>query len=115
MRVGRDGSWTSGGKDNDDMKHEITEVDVMALGRVTAIIYGAMGAVMWLFIPIFLLVPTGGDGEAVFAKGFMIFFFLAAPIMQGIMGFIIGMVAGAAYNLLSRSFGGLVISLKPLQ
>ena len=95
------------------MKHEITEVDVMALGRVTGIIYGAMGALAWLFIPIFLLIPTGSDGEAVFARGFMMFFLLAAPIMQAIMGFVIGMVAGAAYNLLSRSFGGLVITLKP--
>ena len=43
----------------------------------------------------------------------MMFFLLAAPIMQAIMGFVIGMVAGAAYNLLSRSFGGLVITLKP--
>jgi len=94
------------------VKHEVTHIDVMSLGKVVGVIYAAAGAVMWLFIPIFLLIPTSGDGEAMFAKGLMMFFFLAAPIIQGIMGFIMGMVGGAAYNLMSRSFGGLLITLK---
>jgi hypothetical protein len=95
------------------MKHEVTHVDVMSLGKVVGVIYAAGGAVMWLFVPILLMIPmVDGYGEEAFARGLMILFFLAAPIVNGIMGFIIGMVAGAAYNLLSRSFGGLLITLK---
>ncbi|MDH3296986.1 MAG: hypothetical protein OEM96_01735 [Gemmatimonadota bacterium] len=96
------------------MKHEITHVDPMSLGKVAAVIYAAMGAVMWLFVPIILLIPTGGAGDEMFAKGLMMFFFLAAPIIQGIMGFVLGMIAGAVYNLVSRNFGGLLITLKEL-
>ncbi|TFG63688.1 MAG: hypothetical protein E4H28_06095 [Gemmatimonadales bacterium] len=93
------------------MKYEITEVDVMSLGKVSAIIYGAAGALMWLFVPLFLVLPINGDGEGMFARGLMMFFFVAAPIIQAVMGFIMGMIAGTVYNLLSRSFGGLRITL----
>lgn len=83
----------------------------MSLGKVTAIIYGAAGAVMWLFVPLFLVLPTNGS-EEMFTRGLVMFFFVAAPIIQAVMGFIMGMIAGAVYNLLSRTFGGLRISLR---
>lgn len=94
------------------MKYVVTEVDVISLGKVAAIIYGAAGAIMWLFVPLFLIIPMEGGGEHVFTTGLMILFFLAAPIIQAIMGFIMGMVVGAVYNLVSRSMGGLRITLK---
>ena len=95
------------------MRHEISHIDVLSVGKVAAAIYGASGALMWIFLPIFMLLPMEGAAEAVFARGFILFFFLSAPLFYAVMGFIIGIVVGAVYNLLARSFGGLEITLNP--
>ena len=93
------------------MRYEITELDVVSLGKVFAAIHAAAGLFSWLFVPIFALMPTGG-GEGMFAKGIMMFFFLTAPLMYAIFGFIFGVVAALVYNLLARTVGGLRFTLR---
>jgi hypothetical protein len=56
--------------------------------------------------------PTGGRGEEMFAKGIMMFFFLAAPLMYAIFGFIFGILAALVYNLLAKTTGGLCFTLR---
>jgi hypothetical protein len=93
------------------MRYEITELDVFSLGKVVAAVYAAGGLVMWLFVPIFLVIPSqGGDGA--FAKGLMMMFFLAAPLMNAIFGFIFGVIAAFVYNILARAVGGLRFTLR---
>lgn len=94
------------------MKYEISELDILSLGKVVAAVYAAGGLVMWLFVPIFLFLPMDGGGEALFAKGFMMFAFLAAPLFNAIFGFIMGMVAGLVYNIMARTIGGLRFTLR---
>lgn len=93
------------------MKYEITELDVFSLGKVVAAVYAAGGLVMWLFVPIFLLIPSNG-GDEMFAKGLMLMFFLAAPIVNAIFGFIFGVIAAFVYNILARAVGGLRFTLR---
>ena len=93
------------------MRYEISEIDIFSLGKVVAAVYAAIGLVSWLFVPLFLLVPMNGGGEA-FAKGIMIFFVLAAPLFYAIFGFIGGLIAGLIYNIMARSVGGLRITLR---
>ena len=94
------------------MKYEISEIDILSLGKVVAAVYAACGLISWLFIPLFLLIPMGGNGEEMFAKGVTIFFLLAAPIVYAIFGFIGGLVAGLIYNIMARSIGGLRFTLR---
>jgi hypothetical protein len=94
------------------VRYEITELDVFSLGKVVAAIYAAAGLISWLFVPLFALMPTGGRGDEMFAKGIMMFFFLAAPLMYAIFGFIFGVVAALVYNLLARTAGGLRFTLR---
>lgn len=94
------------------MKYEISEIDILSLGRVVAAVYAAGGLVMWLFVPIFLLLPLDGGGEVVFAKGFMMLVLLAAPLINAVFGFITGMIAGLVYNILARGMGGLRFTLR---
>lgn len=94
------------------MKYEITELDVFSLGKVVAAIYAGIGMFMWLFVPIFMLIPSGGDGDAMFAKGLMMFFFLTAPLVNAIFGFIFGVIAAFVYNILARTVGGLRFTLR---
>lgn len=94
------------------MRYEVTELDIMSVGKVVGIVYGAGGLVMWLFVPLFLLIPMDGGGEAFFAKGAMAFFFLLAPVFNAVVGFIMGLIAGLAYNILARTVGGLRLTLR---
>lgn len=94
------------------MKYEITELDVFSLGKVVAAVYAAGGLVMWLFVPIFLVIPSGGGSDGMFAKGLMTMFFVAAPIMNAIFGFIFGVLAAFVYNILARTVGGLRFTLR---
>lgn len=93
------------------MKYEITELDVFSLGKVVAAVYAAGGLVMWLFVPIFLVIPSGG-GDGMFARGLMMMFFITAPIMNAIFGFIFGVLAAFVYNILARTVGGLRFTLR---
>jgi len=94
------------------MKYEITELDVFSLGKVVAAIYAGIGMFMWLFVPIFMLIPSGSGGDAMFAKGLMMFFFLTAPLVNAIFGFIFGVIAAFVYNILARTVGGLRFTLR---
>lgn len=94
------------------MRYVISELDVFSLGRVVAVVYAAGSLVMWLFVPIFLILPTGGESGAAFAKGLMLLFFVAAPILNAVIGFVFGVLAGVAYNLLAGSIGGLGLTLR---
>jgi len=93
------------------MNYEISELDILSLGKVVGAVYGAFGLIAWLFIPLFMFMPTGG-GDEMFAKGMMIFFFVAAPFVYAIFGFIGGLVAGLIYNIMARSVGGLRVTLR---
>lgn len=94
------------------MRYEISEIDIFSLGKVMAAVYAAVGLVSWLFVPLFLLIPMNGGGEEAFAKGIMIFFLLAAPLVYAVFGFIAGLVAGLIYNIMARSVGGLRVTLR---
>jgi hypothetical protein len=94
------------------MKYEVSEIDILSLGKVVGAVYGALGLIAWLFVPLFMLMPMGGGGEAMFAKGVTTFFLLAAPLVYAVFGFIGGLVAGLIYNIMARSIGGLRFTLR---
>ena len=92
------------------MRYEFSELDIFSMGKVVAAVYAAGGLVMWLFVPLFLVIPMEGT-EGFFARGFMLLFFVGAPLINAVFGFIMGLLAGLVYNLMARSIGGLRITL----
>lgn len=80
----------------------------LQLGKILAILYGIMGL---LFIPFFLLIGMLSSqvpdeqrvGMMAMSGGFAIF----APIMYAIMGFILGVIGAAIYNLVAKWVGGI--------
>ena len=92
------------------MRYEISELEILSVGKVVAAVYAAGGLVMWLFVPLFLIIPTNGS-EGVFAKGFMLLFLIAAPLINAVFGFVMGLLAGLVYNIMARSIGGLRVTL----
>lgn len=79
------------------------------------IIIGALYAVMTsIFVPIGLLAfAFRGQSGAVNAFGGI--FFIFAPVIYGILGFIAGIIAAAVYNLVVKFTGGLEFEVRDVQ
>ena len=91
----------------------IKRIAPLQAGKILAILYGAMGL---LFVPFFLLMsfimsrlPNAPAGlPFFFGAGFAI----AAPVFYAIMGFLIGVIGAAIYNLVASWVGGLEIEVE---
>ena len=93
------------------MRYEVSYVDVWSLGRVVALVYAARGLISWLFVPFFLFFGLTGIQGAGWGWAFSIGFMLFIPVINGLMGLLVGAIAGAVYNLVARSMGGLEVAL----
>lgn len=85
----------------------------LQLGKMAGCLYGAMGL---LFMPFFLAMtvfagsmPAGQGGIfAMMGVGFAI----CAPLLYAAMGFVIGLIGAAIYNLLAKWIGGIEVEVE---
>lgn len=91
----------------------IKSFNPVQLGKMLAIMYGAMGLI---FCPFFLLFslfaphPQGAHVPAIFLFGTG--FALMLPVIYGIMGFILGVISGFIYNLIAKWIGGIEVEVE---
>jgi hypothetical protein len=92
----------------------ITSVGVLSCAKMTGVLYGCMAL---LFIPFALLgglaslatqQTNGAIGGAV-----IIVLGILAPVLYGVMGFVIGAISAFIYNLIAKRLGGIEIQLEP--
>ncbi len=92
------------------MKKQLTHVAPLKAGIVLAVLYfvgGIIGAVIAL--PVLLLArAAAGAPVATFGPGWL----LLMPIGYGILGFVVGIIAAALYNLVAKFTGGIEFELK---
>jgi hypothetical protein len=96
---------------------KIRRIGVLSLGVMAAAIDGVLGLVM---LPFFLLVGVfgaladqSGGSEAVGAGIMLVIIAIFVPILNAVMGFIIGVIAAFIYNLVAGWTGGLEVELTP--
>ena len=107
--------------------HRIKSVGVMSVAKVMGLIYGALGL---LIVPVFLVIglassmavrqaqaATGANFPAALGPVFAILMAIAAPIMYGLMGFVMGAIGALIYNLIAGWIGGIEMELEiaPIQ
>lgn len=85
------------------------------------VLYACMGLI---FLPIFMLAAIGGafaqhaQGQtasaapAAVAAGVMFGVGLFMPVIYGVMGFILGIIGAAIYNLVARWIGGIEVEVE---
>jgi hypothetical protein len=92
----------------------ITSVGVLSCAKMTSVLYGCMAL---LVIPFALLgglaslatqQTNGAIGGAV-----IIVLGILAPVLYGVMGFVIGAISAFIYNLIAKRLGGIEIQLEP--
>jgi hypothetical protein len=94
------------------MRYEISEVDVWSLARIVALVYAVMGLFAWLFLPLMFVFRLTGIEGAPWGWGFVVLFMILVPVINGITGFLVGLVVAVVYNATARSIGGLGIRLE---
>lgn len=96
---------------------EITKIEVFSLGKVSALINALFGFIIGFFFTIasliiFIIGKNAGMGIATFI-GFISI--LTFPVVFGLIGFVLGLIAGVFYNLVSKTSGGLKIEIEELE
>jgi hypothetical protein len=95
------------------IKRTLKRIAPLSAGKVLTLLYGAMGL---LFMPLFLLLSvitsrlphSQGGLPLVFGIGFA----LAAPVIYAVMGFLIGVIGAAIYNLVAKLVGGIEVEVE---
>ena len=92
----------------------IKSVGVLSVAKMMGLIQACIGVVL---IPFFLLVGLAGTlagrQQTAFAGMFGLVFAFFMPIFYGILGFIVGAIGAALYNLFAKWIGGIEVQVEP--
>ncbi|HEX8371164.1 MAG TPA: hypothetical protein VF585_00155 [Chthoniobacterales bacterium] len=100
-------------------KRRLVRIAPLQLGKMLGALYGAMGLIFIPFFGIFALIgaflPKGANqpefSGAMFA-GAGVAMMILMPLLYAVMGFIIGIVGAAIYNLFSKWIGGIEVEVE---
>lgn len=99
------------------MKKIVKRIGVIQLGKILAALYGFMGL---LIVPFFLLfgaiaalAPQKGDAPPAIAVVIVsLVMAVGLPLFYALMGFLIGVIGAAMYNLIAKWLGGLELDIE---
>jgi hypothetical protein len=93
--------------------HIIKSVGVLSVAKMMGLIQACLGVVL---IPFFLLVGLAGTlagrAESPFAGMVGLVLAFCMPIFFGILGFIMGAIGAALYNLFAKWIGGIELQMQ---
>jgi hypothetical protein len=93
--------------------HIIKSVGVLSVAKIMGLIYGCLGLIA---IPFFLLIGLAGSlagkQQSPFAGMIGLVLALLAPILYGVMWFIMGAIGAALYNLFAKWIGGIEVQVQ---
>ena len=91
----------------------IKRIAPLQLGKMSAVVYGAMGL---LALPFFLLIslfaPAMPTGQRVGVLAFGTGFAIMMPFMYAAMGFLFGVIGAFIYNLVAQWIGGVEVEVE---
>jgi hypothetical protein len=103
------------------MKRRIKRVTPLQAGKMLGVLYTCMGLI---FLPFFMLAAAAGAfvppaqahggaaPPAAAIAGIMMGMGLLMPVIYGVMGFFIGIIGAAVYNLIARWIGGIEVEVE---
>jgi len=105
-----------------DMKRTIKRIAPLQAGKMMGVLYACMGLI---FLPIFMLAGAAGvfaqhaqgtqgasAAPAAAVAGIMFGMGLFLPVIYGVMGFVLGIIGAAVYNLVAGWIGGIEVEVE---
>jgi hypothetical protein len=99
------------------MRKRIKRIAPLKTGIVLGVLYALLSLII---VPFLLLAGAGVAAAASRNGGTMPFAFLFGagalflPVLYGIMGFIVGVIAAAVYNLVAKMTGGIEVTVEDI-
>ncbi|MCP4654067.1 MAG: hypothetical protein GY856_01480 [bacterium] len=96
----------------------LKRIGVLSCGKVSGLLYGIMGLIIGAIFTLVSLLGaaigamSSGSNEAWFGALFGVGAIIILPIFYGVLGFIMGIISAALYNLVAGFAGGLEIELE---
>lgn len=96
----------------------LKRVGVLSAGKVSGVLYGLLGLIIGVIAALFSLLGVGiaitqtGDSAALFGVLFGVGAVIFMPLFYGAMGFIMGVIMAALYNLVAGWVGGVELHLE---
>jgi hypothetical protein len=95
----------------------LKRIGVLSVGKVAVVLYGSLGLIAGLILSLFSLLgvaigAASGDENAILGAVFGVGAIIILPIVYGLMGFIVGIIAASLYNLAARFTGGIELDLR---
>lgn len=105
------------------MTRRIKRIAPLQAGKMLGVLYACMGLIFLPFIGVAAVAgafaehaqhvnTTGGGAAAGLAVGMMVILGLMAPIFYGLMGFLLGVIGAAIYNLIAGWLGGIEVEVE---
>jgi len=94
-------------------KRIVKRVGPLQAGKILGILYGAMGLLALPFFLIAMLVTSQmpAPQRGIFAA-FGIGMMLALPVFYACLGFVVGVIGAAIYNVIAQWVGGLEVEVE---
>jgi O-antigen/teichoic acid export membrane protein len=94
------------------MRSEIRHIDAVRFANVVALVYAVLSLVcVVLMIPFFAMTLAFGDLDGALPFGIMLVLVLMYPIAGLFIGWLMGFLGAAIYNLVAGWVGGIYIEL----
>jgi hypothetical protein len=103
------------------MKRRIKRIAPLQAGKMLGVLYACMGLIFLPFIAVAALLGAfaqqaqhdqGGGPAAAVGIVLMIVFGLFIPVMYGLMGFLLGVIGAAIYNVIAQWIGGIEVEVE---
>jgi hypothetical protein len=98
------------------MVRRLKRISPLQLGKFTGILYALLSLILIPFVLLALLLsafaPNGNDNLSGLGLGFAAVMVVLAPVIYGVMGFILGAFAGWIYNVVAGWTGGLEFEIE---
>jgi len=92
---------------------EIKRFDVLSVAKIHALLTAVIGFFGFIFMYLIAGAASAISGAGMFGMaGMGAIGIIVAPILYGILGFIIGLIGAAVYNLVASWVGGIVMEFK---
>lgn len=96
----------------------LKRVGVLSCGKISGVIYALIGLIFGGFFALFSLFGAGfaalqtNQSDALLGALFGVGAVIFMPVFYGFMGFVMGLIGGALYNLVAGLIGGLEMELE---
>ena len=94
---------------------ELSKIEPISAGRISAAMYAVLGALIALIYAPFALLLFGLSGDVATAIGGIVFGLIAGVVgiaFYAVIGFVLGAVMAYFYNFVADRFGGLEVEFE---